>query len=72
MTKEPQPVDEALKEKLMNEEETDDPEVQELRRQLEDVTRSDNLEAMRNLHRELHGRHVIGRQEMLQRLKNLI
>ncbi|XP_067048677.1 uncharacterized protein [Acropora muricata] len=72
VTKEPQSVDEAWKEKLMNEEETDDPEVQELRRQLDDVTQSGNLEAMRNLHRELHARHVIGRQETLRRLKNLI
>lgn len=72
VTEEPQSVDEAWKEKLMNEEETDDPEVQELRRQLDDVIQSGNLEAMRNLHRELHARHVIGRQETLRRLKNLI
>lgn len=72
VTKEPQSVDEARKEKLIDEEETDDPEVQELRRQLNDVTQSKNLEAMRILHRELHARHVIGRQETLLRLKDLI
>ena len=69
---EPQAVDEAWKEKLMDEEEPDDPEVKELKRRLDDVTRNRNLEEMRSLHNELHARHQMGRQEAIRRLASLI
>ncbi|XP_068738920.1 uncharacterized protein [Montipora capricornis] len=69
---EPRSVDEALREKFTNEDEPDDPEIKELNRRLSDVTRNGNLEEMRTLHRELHTRHVTGRQEIIRRLTNLI
>ena len=69
---EPPPNEEAWQEKFMHQEESDDPELEELMERLEDVTQSGNLEEMRNLHQELHARHEMGRQEAVRRVTNLI
>ena len=68
----PPPDVEAWQEKFMHQDEPDDPELKELSKRLEDVTRSGNLEEMRNLHQELHARHEMGRQEAVRRVTNLI
>ena len=69
---EPPSDEEAWREKFMHQEEPDDPELAELNKRLEDVTQSGDLEGMRNLHKELHARHVMGRQEAVRRITNLI
>ena len=64
---------EAWKERSHHEEEgPQDPELEELSKRLEEVTQSKSLEEMRSLHRELHARHVMGRQEALKRVSHLI
>jgi len=70
---EPHTEEEASKERFIHEEEEpNDPELQELNKRLEEVTQSRDLEEMRRLHRELHARHVMCRQEAVRRVTNLI
>lgn len=69
---EPHSEDEALKEHDMFHEEPDDPELNELNKRLEVVTQSGDLKEMRNLHQELHERHVLGRRDAVRRVTKLI
>ena len=64
--------EENWKERFSHEEEPNDPELEELNKRLEEVSQSGSLEEMKNLHRELHVRHVMARQNTMRRIANLI
>lgn len=54
------------------EEESDHPVLKEFIERLQEVSQSGSLDQMRNLHSELHARHVMARQEAVKRVTNMI
>ena len=64
--------EEEPREGLHHEEEPDHPVLNELNARLKEVSQNGNLDKMRNLHSELHARHVMARQEAIKRLTDLI
>lgn len=57
---------------FLHEEQPDHPVLQELNARLNAALQTGGLDQMRNLHRELHARHVAARQEAVKRITNLI
>ena len=64
--------EEEPRESLHHEEEPDHPLLNELYARLEEVSQNGDLDQMRNLHSELHARHVMARQEAVKRITDLI
>lgn len=60
------------REGFTDEEEPDHPVLKELNQKLEEVRQSGSLDQMRNLHSELHARHVMARQEAVKQVANMI
>ena len=60
------------RERIIHEAEPDNPVLQELNERLDAVAQTGSLDQMRNLHRELHVRHVTARREAVKRITNLI
>jgi len=64
--------EEEPRESLHHDEEPDHPLLNELYARLEEVSQNGDLDQMRNLHSELHARHVMARQEAVKRITDLI
>ena len=60
------------RERFIDEEESDHPVLKEFIERLEEVNQSGSLDQMRNLHSELHARHVMARQEAVKQVTNMI
>lgn len=65
-------IEKEAEERVIHEEQPDHPVLQELNSRLDAVAQSGGLDQMRNLHRELHARHVTARREAVKRITNLI
>lgn len=65
-------IEKEAEEGVIHEEQPDHPVLQELNSRLDAVAQSGGLDQMRNLHRELHARHVTARREAVKRITNLI
>ena len=65
-------IEKEAEEGFPHEEQPDHPVLQELNARLNAALQTGGLDQMRNLHRELHARHVAARQEAVKRITNLI